>query len=158
MTSMYDSTTPWLIPASADYIAVYFNGLYAADLAKIEHQFPHARVFKIDVLGNAPAECGIADVENGDMTVADIPGWCGRRLQACPGTLCRLYCNRSTWPGAQLAVGKLTEAERDAVRWWIADPTGQAHQLDGADATQWYWGSGASNWDVSELRDQFVAA
>jgi hypothetical protein len=28
------------------------------------------------------------------------------------------------------------------IRWWIADPTGSPHIVPGADATQWYWGTG----------------
>jgi hypothetical protein len=27
------------------------------------------------------------------------------------------------------------------VRYWIADPTGVPHMVDGANATQWYWGT-----------------
>jgi hypothetical protein len=148
MISMYDSTQPNLIPTSAEYIAIYGNGKYAASRDAVQDRFPKARVFSIDVLGTAPQDCGIADVENFDMTPADVPGWVSRRLEMRPGTLCRIYCNKSTWPAVLDEVAKLTEAQRDRVRYWIADPTGTAHMVTGADACQWYWGD---NWDTSEI-------
>jgi hypothetical protein len=148
MTSMYDSTQPWLIPTSAEYIAVYANGLYKADPASVQQRFPKARVFSIDVLNTDPGGCGIADVENGDMKPGDIPSWVDRRLTKRPDVLCRVYCNKSTWPSVKSEVAKLPQDKRDTVRYWIADPTGQGHMVPGADATQWYWGE---DWDESTI-------
>jgi hypothetical protein len=149
MTSMYDSTQPSLIPATAEYIAIYGNGQYAASRETVQRQFPKARIFSIDVLNADAVGCGIADVENGDMTPADVPGWVDRRLAAHHnGVLCRIYCNQSTWPAVKAEVAKLAPEKRAAVRYWIADPTGNAHSLPGADATQYYW---AGDWDQSTI-------
>jgi hypothetical protein len=148
MTSMYDSTQPWLIPASAEYVAIYANGQYPGDHASVQHRFPNAKVFNIDVMNTDPGGCGIADVENGDMTPADVPSWVDRRLAKHPGLLCRVYCNLSTWPSVKSEVAKLPPEKRDLVRYWIADPTGTGHSVPGADATQWYWGA---DWDESVI-------
>lgn len=148
MTSMYDSTQPSLIPADAAYIAIYANGDYAASRETVQRQFPKARIFSIDVLGTDPG-AGIADVENGNMSPGDVPGWVDRRLTAHPnGVLCRVYCNKSTWPAVKSEVAKLPADKSGTVRYWIADPTGTAHSLPGADATQYYWGN---DWDESTI-------
>lgn len=148
MTSMYDSTQPALIPATAEYVAIYANGEYAAGHHSVQHRFPKAKVFNIDVMNTDPGGCGIADVEHGDMKPSDIPGWVDQRLAKHPGVLCRVYCNQSTWPAVKSEVAKLPPDKRDAVRYWIADPTGSEHSLPGADATQWYWGD---DWDESVI-------
>lgn len=136
-------------------MAVYWNGLYAANMAQVARQFPKARIFTIDVLGTAPEDCGIADVENRDMTPADIPGWVNRRIDAHPDALARIYCNKSTWPAAQREVVTLAPAQRERVRWWIADPTGTDHGIPGADAVQWDWGV---SYDTSSILRSFVSA
>lgn len=140
MGTMYDSTRPSRIPLDAAYIAIYGNGLWPASRDQVQRQHPHASIYTIDVLGSDPGGCGIADVENGDMAPAQIPGWVDARLRAHPGALCRIYCNKSTWPSAQSYAGKLPGGQLELVRWWIADPTGTAHMVPGADATQWDWG------------------
>lgn len=156
MTSMYDSTQPSLIPAAAEYIAIYANGEYAADKASVQKRFPHARIFNIDVLNSDPGGSGIADVENGDMKPGDLPGWVDRRLARHPGELCRVYCNKSTWPSVKSEVARLPQDRRDLVRYWIADPTGNPHSLPGADATQYHWGD---TWNESTIdRSRFVVA
>jgi hypothetical protein len=152
---MYDSTRPDLIPAGGLYIAIYGNGDYAADRAAVQAAHPQADIYSIDVMNTDPGGCSIADVENGDMKPSDIPGWVERRLQAHPGALCRVYCNISTWPACKAEVARLAGDKRAQVRWWIADPTGTAHEVDGADATQWYWGD---DWDESLISAAFTGA
>ena len=152
---MYDSTRPGLIPAGAEYIAIYGNGRFAADRATVKRQFPSARIYSIDVLNTDPAGCGIADVENGDMTPADVPGWVQARLGAHPGVLCRIYCNRSNGPAVKDQVAMLPAEAREQVRYWIADPTGTPHMVPGADATQWLW---AGSWDESLLDPAFIGS
>lgn len=153
MATMYDSTRPWLIPNSAQYIAIYYNGAYAADRAKVQAQYPRARIFTIDVLGTAAAQCGIADVETGDMTPADVPGWVDERLAAGPNFLARLYSNLSTWPAVKAEVAKLSAAARQHVVYFVANPTGAPHIVPGSDGTQYEWGS---EWDASEIDERFI--
>lgn len=150
----YDSTRPWLIPDTAEYIMIYRNGLYAADRAQVQRQFPDATLYDIDVLGTDPGGCGIADVETGDMRPEDVPDWVDARLAAHPnGALCRIYSNLSTWPAVRLAVAKLSEGARAQVRYWVADPTGTPHFVPGSNATQYLWGL---NWDESVLGREFI--
>ncbi len=151
---MYDSDRPWLVPASAAVLAFYGTGLYAADRATVQREHPHTSLLAIDAVNTDPGGCSIADVERFDMKPSDLLDWVPRRLRAHPGSLARVYCDKSTWPEAQYYVGQLAEAERGAVRWWIADPTGTAHQLDGADAVQWFWGQ---DWDISTVEQRFLS-
>lgn len=152
--SMFDSIRPSRIPAGTSYIAAYFNGNWPANFTQLERQFPGARIFAIDVLGNGYQHCGIADVENGDMTPSMIDDWVRRRLLIYPDVLCRIYCNQSTWPAAKSAVYQLSPAEQQHIRWWIADPTGTEHMVDGADATQWEW---ETLWDRSVISPLFIS-
>jgi len=91
---MYDSTTPAQIPADAQMVAGYVNGLYrwdAADWAR----FPRdcARVH-IDVDGSAWHVASVLDIERFDASPQDFPGWAKARLAvglAWPTA----YCSRS---------------------------------------------------------------
>lgn len=145
---MYDSATPLLIPVDAQYLAVYANGDYPADLDAVRARFPKARIFTIDVMNTDPVGCGIADVENGDMQPGDVPSWVERRAKAHPGALARVYCNDSTWPAVKAEVAQLPDTLQDRVRYWIAEPNGVSHIPAGAQACQYYWGE---DWDESTI-------
>lgn len=139
--TMYDSTTPFEIPReTSQYIAIYFNGRFAASESEVQAQYPKARIYTIDVLNDAPKQCSILDIETGDATPDDVPGWVDARMDGNPGFICRLYCNLSTWPAVKAKVATLGKAARTHVRYWIANPTGVAHIVPGSDATQYFWG------------------
>lgn len=70
---MYDDVNVDLIPADAQYIAVYADGTYE-NAAKIRARFPKATLLRIDVRGSFRlGDC--LDVEPGDATNADAVGW-----------------------------------------------------------------------------------
>jgi hypothetical protein len=130
---MYDSTNPSAIPANAQLVAAYVDGYggYSAAVAR----FGASKVVSISVANN---DADVADVENGAMTPADLPGWIERQVARGvkrPG----VYCNQSTWPSVKAAV-----AGRN-VSYWIADPGGAA-EIPGADAAQNVW---EGSWDSS---------
>lgn len=106
MLLMFDSVSPELIPADAPMIAGYVNGQFrwtAADWAR----FPHARQVRINVTGN-PADGGdCLDVEQGDATPAQAPIWYDARHAAGVRNLA-IYCNRSTLPAVNKAMGTRT--------------------------------------------------
>ena len=137
--TMYDSTDPAGIPHGATVAALYHNGRFAATPAEAR-QFPVH--LWIDVLGTAPDACSILDIETGDATPETVLAWVPARLAALPGSHCRLYCNLSTWPAVKRAVAQLTSAERAAVMYWVANPTGVAHLVPGSAATQYLWTPG----------------
>jgi hypothetical protein len=63
--TMYDSVNAASLPASTIRAAGYINGDYASHAA-IAQRFPRARVFAIDVLGDAWRTASILDYEAGN--------------------------------------------------------------------------------------------
>lgn len=145
--AMFDSTRPERIARSARCVALYHNGRYAASPQVIEgFRRRGVKVLLIDVLGNAPDECSVADREQEDIPQDIIRTWVLQRI-AVRGRLARVYCDLDNWPGAQDACEGLR------VRWWVANPTGTEHLVPGSDATQWLWTPG---YDQSMLSPEFI--
>jgi hypothetical protein len=139
--TMFDSVNPGAIPADAQMVAGYFNGEFAWP-AEAWKRFPHAAKVRIDVTGAAPRNAGVLDVENGDASPAQAPGWVRARLAA--GFVATVYCNRATWPAVKAACQGLK------VKYWIADWTHVPHGLPGAVAVQWTDGP---QFDTSAVHD-----
>jgi hypothetical protein len=145
MVTMFDSTTPGDIPATAGIVAGYVDGAFAwkpIDWGR----FPNAQHVSITVVGAAGAK--VADVETGDLTPPTAAGWALREMQASRRPT--LYSNRSTWPLivedlALVGIGV------EQVDWWAADPTGSQHLVPGSVATQYAWPSKGSpgHYDLS---------
>jgi len=90
MRLMYDSTSAGDIPVSAVIVGGYVDGLYKwsdADWAR----FPSAIKVRIAVFASTN-DGHVLDVEQGDATPAEAPGWVIRRRQA--GVDPTIYCNR----------------------------------------------------------------
>ncbi len=139
--TMFDSVNPAAIPHGAQMVAGYLNGNYAWSAAAWK-QFAHITTIRIDVIGNAPLDAGVLDVENGDATPHQAPAWVKKRSAA--GFRATIYCNKSTWPAVQAACKGLT------VSYWIADWTHVPHELPGAVAVQWTNGAA---FDTSAVYD-----
>ena len=139
--SIYDSIFVDELPKNA-YIAVYGNGIYAANLEVVKKRKPK-KVLTIDVIGNRP-DFNMLDIETFDATPQDAPPWVRKHVDhfgiGDPHVHARLYCNLSTWPLAKAQVAQLPWEYRQHVRWHIANPTGVPHLVPGSTATQWYWG------------------
>lgn len=133
----YDAVNWEQIPHVAKVICAYGNGAYAVAKADVQARYPGIPVKMIDVNGSDPGGCGILDIERFDATPDMFPHWARQRLQLHPATICRAYMNLSTWPQVREYVQELSEAERDRVRYWVADWTGQAHIPEGAAACQY---------------------
>lgn len=152
---MRDSTTAADIPAAgADIIAGYGNGRYAwskEDWAR----FPHAQHARIDVNGSDADGCSILDVETGDATPAQAPGWI-RRRHALHGGRATVYCNRATMPAVVQhckADGLVLGAD-----WvlWVAtgDGTKTLPDMHGVVAVQDRWQNlTGGHWDESIVYD-----
>jgi hypothetical protein len=111
---MRDSVVASRIPLNTDVVAGYADGFYewsASDWAR----FPNAVHLTIAV--HAVHAADVLDVEQGDATPAEVPGWCDRFSR--PGRRApTIYCNLSSWPACKAAAG----ARR--VDWWIATLNG----------------------------------
>lgn len=133
--TMYDAVTVTNIPAGAQAVAGYVNGRYQT-VHELEARFPRAKLLTIAVTADADADC--LDVENGDATPEQAPQWVHRQLARRVKRPC-IYANRSTMPAVWAALTRVG-IERDEVRLWVADWTGEPHIPAPYDACQWHGG------------------
>ena len=126
---MFDSVNPSAIPKDATMLAGYTGGEWPTYHPFVQ-AFPKATVISVAVQSLSDAE--VLDVEYGDATPADVPGWLFR--QRARGKNPVVYCSVATWP----AVVAACEAKNiKSPLWWSADWTNHAHLTPGAIATQW---------------------
>ncbi len=134
MRRMYDSVTAANIPADAELVAGYIDGMYAwseADWARWAH-VPQVRiaVFASTNDGNC------LDVEQGCSAPEDAPGWVHRRREA--GADPTVYCSESPWATVRAAFAAQGEPEP---HWWVANYNKELTIPEGAVAHQ-YWDFG----------------
>lgn len=122
MRTMYDSTNPNDIPTSAQMVAGYVDGIYGPNFKSFGltagwdaagwGRFPGSARARI-AISAATNDGHVLDVENGDATPAQAPGWVRMRIAA---GLARptLYVNRSNWAAVAAACAGLP------VDWWVA--------------------------------------
>jgi L,D-peptidoglycan transpeptidase YkuD (ErfK/YbiS/YcfS/YnhG family) len=97
-------------------------------------------VLWIDTNGSDPSASAL-DVEPGDATPSGASQRVKEKLSAQPNGVAIVYTMRSEWQAVKDAIGSLPASMPGKVRYWIADPTGVNHNVAGASATQWYWGT-----------------
>lgn len=118
-----DSIDAPLIPPDTPVVAGYGDGKYIwspswKDGSNWFDLFPNSVKLVIVVFAGDAGD--ILDIETGDATPADAPGWCQRFSR--PGRRApTLYCNRGTWPAV---IAALQQAGIDpagpGVDWWIS--------------------------------------
>lgn len=115
MRTMYDAVTARNIPTTAAMVAGYIDKIKlepwsAADWAR----FPTA--VKVKIVKKAGTNDGhVLDVEPGDATPAEAPGWV--RMRRAAGAVPTVYCNTSTWPSVRAAFRSAQVAEP---YYWLA--------------------------------------
>lgn len=115
---MFDSTTPQAIPSNAEIVAGYVDGAFRWHNSAWD-RFPHAKQVRITVTANhSRGNC--LDVEKGDATPAQAPGWI-RARQAAGIRYVTIYCNRSTLPAVDRACHGLSYYR------WVATLDGTLH-------------------------------
>lgn len=141
--TMYDAVTVSDLPKTATLIAGYVDGQFA-NVNTMRQQFPNATIVDIAVFPTTN-NGHVLDVETGDATPTQAPGWAKMRRSA--GIDPTIYCNKSTWQAVQNA---FTATGEPQPHYWIADWTGQPHSIPGAVACQY---QAAGPYDVSEVAD-----
>lgn len=137
---MFDDVTVDLLPAGYDAYAGYVDGIYA-NISQIRTRFPNAHILTIAVRSADIADA--LDIETGDATNADAPGWFKRAL-AAGVTKPALYTSASN---VDALVEEMAAAgiARGVYRLWSAHYTNVAHLCgpatcgackNSADATQ----------------------
>lgn len=147
MRRMYDSITAADIPADAQMVAGYVNGTYRwspGDWAR----FPNA--VKVHIATQANVNDGhVLDVEQGDATPGQAPGWVAMRRAA--GVDPTAYCNASTWPLVRAA---FQNAGIPEPHYWIAKYDNVASVPAGAVAKQYIDPPAAGgHYDLSAVLD-----
>lgn len=134
---MFDDVTVSLIPADAEAVAGYVNGLYHT-WPEIQAQFPKAK--KVSIAVTAAADADVLDVEVGDATPDQAPAWV-RGQNGKPG----IYCSVSQ-AATVLAALERAGIQRSDIHLWTAHYDGHEHICSPAcgfgmpttaDATQW---------------------
>lgn len=128
--TMYDAVTVGNVPSSATLVAGYGDGYYN-NIAAFRARFPHATIVEIAV--SSQHNLGVVlDVETGDATPAEAPGWV--RMRRAAGVDPTIYCNSSTWPSVRAAFTSAGVAEP---HWWIAQYDGDPTLFPGTVAKQY---------------------
>jgi hypothetical protein len=135
MRSMFDGVTPDLVPGGAAIYAGYDDGTWQSHDA-LAAKYPTALHVSICVTASGSAR--VLDIETGDATPAQAPGWVKRmRAAGNPYPVC--YMNASTWPAVKEAFAAQHVA---APLYWVAeyvdDPAKPPQIPDGAVAIQFY--------------------
>ena len=114
--TQYDSVSVQNIPHDAKAAAYYVNGLYANE-AEVKRQAPNAKYTSITV--NTSAVADVLDVEVGDATIADCPGWYRKFKAARPKQKPIFYTSASN-VDALVTTLKAAGITRDKYLIWTA--------------------------------------
>lgn len=152
MADLYDSITAADIPADVPAVAGYDNGIFAWSQTDWDR---FTTPYKIVIAVSANWNGGhVLDIETGDATPSQGPGWVKMRQAAGLAVPC-LYCNLSTQDAVVRACAEQRLVLGRDYTLWIAHYTGQPHALDGASAVQYAdpaMGAGG-HYDVSNITD-----
>lgn len=131
MRTMYDSTNPLDIPLHAQLVGGYISGRYTWSTAGWE-RFAHAVQVRIATQANVN-DGNCLDVELGDATPGEAPGWVLRRRAA--GVWPTVYCNQlNGWSAVRQAFRSQRVVEPP---YWVARYDGVAMVPPGAVAKQY---------------------
>lgn len=146
---MFDSTNVSNIPHGAVAVAGYVNGSFA-NFNEMVKAFPHAKHLSIAVSSGQDAHC--LDIETGDATPADAPGWV-RRQHTRGIKRPVVYANTSTMP-AVIAALTNDDIKRSEYLVWTAHYTNTPHIEPESDATQFE--DHQELWDASLCEPWFL--
>src|ERR1051326_834381 len=119
--TMYDSTTAGDCPDDGDLYAGYIDGHYN-DYGAMVEAFPGKEHVRISVNAFGP-DADVLDVENGDATPEQAPGWVSRQ-HAAGVAVPTVYCNRGNEGAIDQALHDAGIAT-DRVAFWLATLDGE---------------------------------
>lgn len=150
MRTLYDSVNPAAIPTDAGMVAGYIDGMYAwhaADWAR----FPRAVQVRIAVFASTNGG-HVLDVERGDATPVQAPGWVQRRRAA--GADPSVYCSMALWPAVRAA---FATAHVPEPHYWVAGYPGGGPIIPAGAVAHQYADPATSGgaWDLSVVVDHW---
>jgi hypothetical protein len=151
VTVMFDSVSLDQFPPNPPAVAGYTSGFWPT-YNELVAKFPKAKHLSIAVNASEDADC--LDVETGDATPAQAPGWVSRQWVR-KATRPVVYANLSTMPEV-IARLKSYGIPRGRVRLWVADYNGKPAKVpEGFDGIQWTDKAYGRNLDQSLLLVSF---
>ena len=160
---MFDAIDVSQIPADAQAVAGYVNGNWVT-YPHLVAAFPRAHVLSIAVSASHNADA--LDIESGDATPGQAPGWFTRQKARGAARPC-LYASAFVMDTEVLPALTAAGIPRSAVRLWSAHYTGVAHRCGPsscrelavtADGTQWTSNALGRDLDESLLAADFFGA
>ncbi len=118
-----DSINAPLIPRDTPVVAGYGDGSWLWSPSWLDGSnwfdlFPNA--VRLSIVVFAPDAGDILDVESGDASPAEVPGWV-RRFNRPHRRAATIYCNRDTWAPVVMALYTAgIDPQGPAVDYWIA--------------------------------------
>jgi len=156
---MFDAISVDQIPKDAQAVAGYTSGNWPT-FPEVQRKFPRAHKLSIAISASHDADC--LDIERGDASPSDAPGWVKRQMPRVKRPV--VYASRSDMPAVlrSLASGGLG---RSRVRVWSAHYTYKPHICGPhtcgasfqADATQWTDKARGRNLDESLCTPNFFS-
>lgn len=144
MRTMYDAVTPGNVPTDAQMVAGYIDGHYES-YAGLVARCPNA--VHVSIAVSAGTNAGqVLDVEQGDATPWQAPGWCQARRAA--GQHPTVYCSLAEWDAVRAAFRGAGVAEPE---YWIAAYPGNGANLYSGSVAHQYDSPGP--YDVSVVAD-----
>ncbi len=161
--TMYDSTNVGTLPHGADAYAGYVQGAFPT-FAALERLFAASGVHLLSIAVFASGDADCLDIEVGDATIAQAPGWVKRQLARGAHRPC-LYTSVSNMDALVTTLGG-AGISRAEVRFWSAH-YGQGKHICGAgtcgltrhacDGTQWTDAALGRSLDESILLSDFFS-
>jgi len=158
---MFDSIDVTQIPVGPLAVAGYVDGAFQT-MTELAARFPHALRLSIAVSPAHDADC--LDVETGDASPAEVPGWYDRQRARGVARPC-IYANASTMQAGIIPLVRSGRIARPLVRLWSAHYSGQhicaPHTCGavsiGMDGCQWTDSAWGRDLDESLLVADFFA-
>jgi hypothetical protein len=153
---MFDSINVADIPSTGmDAVAGYVGGNWPTYAALVK-RFPHLPALSIAVNASQDAQC--LDVENGDATPADVPGWLDRQRRLKPNETPILYTSASQIGAVRAAAGNRRYLMWSA-HYGVGEHVCGRCGYPGADATQFDdHGAHGEHIDRTAMSPAFLAA
>lgn len=142
MRTLYDGITAAEVPDGWG-VAGYTDGNWP-DFAALKLRWPDA--VHISIAAHPADDAKALDVETGDATPAEAPGWASRQREA-GDPYPWVYCNESTWPEV---IYEFAQQKVPAPLYWIALYDGVATVPAGAIAKQH---TNTPGYDISAVAD-----
>lgn len=143
MRTMADAIEASQLPTGCDLYAGYVNGQWPS-YGPIKARFPEKIVVSITINASTPAI--VLDVETGDATPTQAPGWV--HVMRAAGVTPTIYCSLALWTTVRRLFERVNEPEPN---WWIAAYPGCGASLYATSVAHQY--QNANGYDLSVVAD-----